>query len=123
MNTQLRRLAIPLLHWSVGLVVLAESLRLAIGPEAGRHFARTGMPAWLRPALAWPEIVAALLFLIPLTVVAGGYFLLVVFAFAAVLHLLHGQYDIGALLVYAMAVLVVIADRSSALPEVAGDRP
>ena len=83
MNTQLRRLAIPLLHWSVGLVVLAESLRLAIGPEAGRHFARTGMPAWLRPALAWPEIVAALLFLIPLTVVAGGYFLLVVFAFAA----------------------------------------
>jgi hypothetical protein len=123
MKAQLKKLAVPLLQWVVGLVVLAESLRLAFGPEAGRHFARTGMPAWLRPALAWPEIVAALLFLIPLTVVAGGYFLLVVFAFAAVLHLLHGQYDIGALLVYAMAVLVVIADRSSALPEVAGDRP
>jgi hypothetical protein len=123
MNAQLRKLAVPLLHWSVGLIVLAESLRLAFGPEAGRHFARTGMPAWLRPALAWPEIVAALLFLIPLTLVAGGYFLLVVFAFAAVLHLLHGQYDIGALLVYAMAVLVVIAYRGKELPEVAGDRP
>ena len=123
MNPQLRRFAIPALQWSVGLVVLAESLRLAFGPEASRHFAGTGMPTWLRPALAWPEIVAALLFLIPLTVVAGGYFLLVVFAFAAILHLLHGQYDIGALLVYAMAVLVVMAYRSSARPEVAGDRP
>lgn len=96
---------------------------MALGPEAGRHFASTGIPAWLRPALAWPEIVAALLFLIPITVVAGGYFLLAVFAVAAVLHLLHGQYCIGVLVVYATAVLVVLAYRGATLTEVAGDRP
>ena len=123
MTAQLRKLAVPLLQWSVGLVVMLESLKLAFAPEAGRHFARTGLPAWLRPALAWPEIVAALLFLIPLTVVAGGYFLLAVFAVAAVLHLLHGQYDIGVLVVYATAVLAVLAYRGATPGEVAGDRP
>jgi len=123
MTAQLRKLAVPLLQWSVGLVVMLESLILAFGPEAGRHFAGTGMPAWLRPALAWPEIVAALLFLIPLTVVAGGYFLLAVFAVAAVLHLLHGQYDIGVLVVYATAVLAVLAYRGATPGEVAVDRP
>ena len=123
MNAQLKKLALPLLQWSVGLVVLAESLRFALGPEASRHFAGTGMPAWVRPALAWPEIAAALLFLIPITAVAGGYFLLVVFAVAAVLHLLHGQYDIGILAVYATAVLVVIAYRGAMPAGVASDRP
>jgi hypothetical protein len=122
MNAQLRRLAIPALQWAVGLVVLEESLKLAFGAEAIRHFARTGMPAWTRQALAWTEIIAALLFLLPVTTAAGGYFLLVILAFAAALHLFHGEYDIGALVVYATAVLVSLAYRSGGLPEVTGDR-
>src|SRR5579859_5251579 len=123
MSGQLRRFSIPLLQWSVGLVVLVESLKLAFGRAAVQHFARTGMPAWLRPALAWPEIVAAVLFLLPITTVFGGYFLLVIFAFAAVLHLLHGQYDIGVLVVYATAVLATMAHGTGAVPEVPSDRP
>jgi len=123
MNTQLRRFSIPSLQWSVGLVVLVESLKLAFAPAAVQHFARTGLPAWLRPALAWPEIVAAALFLLPVTAVFGGYFLLVIFAFAAALHLLHGQYDIGVLVIYATAVLATLAHRTGAMLEVAHDRP
>ncbi len=122
MNAQLRKIAVPALRWTVGLVVLVESLKLAFGAEAIRHFARTGMPAWIRPALASTEILTAFLFLLPVTTVAGGYSLLVIFAFAGSLHLLHGEFDIGALVVYAMAVLVSMAHRSNGLTEVAGDR-
>jgi hypothetical protein len=58
------------------------------------------MPLWMRPALAWAEIAGAILFL----VCWGGYLLLVIFFVAALLHIFHGEFDIGVLLVYAMAV-------------------
>jgi len=38
------------------------------------------------------------------------------------LHLLHGQYDVGALLVYVAAVWASIANRDSGMPEEAHDR-
>jgi hypothetical protein len=101
------------LQWIVGLVVTGESLRLALEPSAARHFAEAGMPLWMRPALAWSEIAAAILFLVPFTTLLGGYLLLVIFFLAALLHILHGEFDIGVLLVYAMAVLVSMAYRSS----------
>jgi Na+-driven multidrug efflux pump len=123
MNARVRKIAVPALRWAVGLVVLLESLKLAFGEQAIQHFARTGMPPWLRPVLAWPEIVAAVLFLLPWTRVAGGYVLLVVFAFAGALHLLHGQFDIGVLVVYATAVLVSMAYGRGGVPEAAHDRP
>jgi hypothetical protein len=40
---------------------------------------------------------------------------------AALLHILHGEFDIGVLLVYAMAVLVTIVYRSGAESETAHD--
>jgi hypothetical protein len=109
MNEQLRSLAVPGLRWCVGLIVLWQSTRFAFGTAAMRALAETGLPAWIRPALGGIEIVAAVLFLVPVTTVVGGYALLVVFFFAAVLHLLHGWYDISALVLYAMAVLVSLA--------------
>ena len=110
------------LQWVVGLVLIVESLRLALDATAARHFAQAGMPSWMRHALAWSEIAAAILFLVPFTTVLGGYLLLLIFFFAAALHVLHGEYDIGALAVYAMAVLASLAYRSGATSEVAHDR-
>jgi hypothetical protein len=75
------------------------------------------MPQWIRPALGGSEIVAALLFLVPATSVAGGYLLLAVFFFAAAIHALHGQYDIGGLIIYAVAVMACVASLNEAAVE------
>jgi hypothetical protein len=121
MNSQARPRAIVGLQWVVGLVLIVESLRLGLDPTAARHFAQAGMPLWMRPALAWAEIAAALLFLVPFTTLLGGYLLLVIFFSAAALHVLHGEYDIGVLLVYSMAVLASLPYRGGTRSEVAHD--
>jgi DoxX-like family len=121
MNSQMRPRAVVGLQWVVGIVLIVESLRLAFGATAALHFARAGMPLWMRPVLAWTEVAAAILFLAPATTVLGGYFLLVIFFVAAALHILHGEYDIGALLVYGMAVLVSLAYPRPASSEVVHD--
>jgi uncharacterized membrane protein YphA (DoxX/SURF4 family) len=100
--------SICILHWTVGLVVLLKSCLLAFEPGRIHGFARTGFPHWIRPALAWPEIVAAILFLVPAVTRIGAWALLVIFGVAALLHLLHAQYDISELLVYGAGVLVVL---------------
>jgi DoxX-like family len=123
MNPRLRRIAIDGLRWTVGLVVLFESCRLAFWPSEIHAFSKSGLPGWIRPGLAGSEIVAAVLFLVPLTSVAGSYLLLLVFLLAALVHVLHGQYDVGVLAVYSMAVLVSLAHRQDARGEVAHDRP
>jgi DoxX-like family len=112
MNERVRSLAIPGLRWCVGLIVLWQSRRFAFEESAMRGFAHTGLPPWVRSALGGAEIVAAVLFLLPITTVLGGYALLVVFFLAAVLHVLHGWYNVSALVVYFMAVLVSRAHRS-----------
>jgi hypothetical protein len=109
MNERIRGLAIPVLRWCVGPIVLWQSWRFAFGDSTMREFAHTGLPPWIRPVLGGTEIVAAALFLLPITRVVGGYALLVIFFFAAVLHLLHGWYDVSALALYFMAVLVSLA--------------
>ena len=73
------------------------------------------------PALAWTEIAAAILFVVPFTTLLGGYLLLMILFLAAVMHILHGEFDIGALLVYAMAVLVSMAYGSGGKSETAHD--
>jgi hypothetical protein len=112
MNERVRSLAIPGLRWCVGLMVLWQSRRLAFEQSAGRGFAPTGLPPWIRPALGGAEIVAAVLFLLPITTALGGYALLVIFFLAAVLHVLPGWYDVSALVVYFLAVLASLAHRS-----------
>jgi DoxX-like family len=117
MNERIKNLAIPGLSWCVGLMVLWQSWRFAFGTAAAREFAGTGLPSWIRPALGGVEIAAAVLFLVPITAVVGGYALLVVFFFAAVLHVLHGWYDVSGLVLYAMAVLVSLAHRDHEMRE------
>lgn len=111
MSAARSRVALAGLQWTLGLVVLAESLRLALASES--HFIAThALLHHLRPMLAWSEVVAAILFLIPRSGFLGGCALLVIFGVAAILHLLHGELDIGSLLVYAAAVLVVLANHA-----------
>jgi hypothetical protein len=99
------------LRWTLGIVVLVQSCLFVFG-SSGRHAAgEIGMPQWIRPVLGGSEIVAAILFLVPATSVAGGYLLLVVFFLAAAIHVLHGQYEVGGLVVYAAAVMACIAHR------------
>lgn len=122
MSSEMKKTAIPALRWAVGLVVLCEASRLVFSDAARRHFAGTGLPHWIRPALAWPEIVAAILFLVPPTSAIGSYALLAVFGIAALVHVLHGQFDIGVLVVYATAVLVSLAYRNDDARENAHER-
>jgi len=111
MNEWLRRIALPGLRWSLGLVVVWESCEFAFGRSALRAFAKTGLPSWIRPLLGGSEIIAAVLFLVPAASLVGGYALLIIFFFAAVIHIVHGWYDVGALVVYGMAVLACMAGR------------
>jgi hypothetical protein len=101
--------AVCILYWSTGLVVLIESCRFVFSASRGHEFARSGMPHLIRPILGGAEIVAALLFLIPPMRMIGGYALLVIFALAALIHILHGQPDVGGLIVYAASVYTVLA--------------
>jgi hypothetical protein len=107
--------ALRILQWVLGLVILAESARFAFSPGAAHAFAKTGLPDFIRLALAWAEIAAAILFLVPRATVVGGWFLIVVLASAIVLHLLHGWFDVGALVVYAAAAWAVITGKSAGM--------
>ena len=122
MNARLAKFSIPLLRWTLGLVALLESFAFVFSNSAAHFLAKTGLPSWIRPALGGAEIVAAVLFLLPFTTVIGSYLLLVVFGFAALVHLLHGPYEVGGLAVYAVAVLVCMAHAENKTQEAAHER-
>jgi|HubBroStandDraft_1064217.scaffolds.fasta_scaffold164067_3 hypothetical protein len=117
MNNPLTRFAIPLLRWTVGLVVMLESLEFVFSNSVAHFLDKAGLPSWVRPVLGGSEIIAAALFLVPFTAVVGGYLLLVIFAIAALIHFLHGQFNVGALVVYAAAVIVCVVYQNSGTAE------
>jgi hypothetical protein len=106
--------AIRALHWTVGLVVLLESCRTFLGAHAGLHSAGLAGPlASGRLALSGAEIVSALLFLVPVTTLVGGYALLAIFALAIAIHGLHGEFwGLEILVLYGGAVFVSMAQRT-----------
>jgi len=108
------RTALAILRWVLGLVILAESVRFAFSHSAARAFAATGMPNVVHVVLAWSEMLAAVIFLIPKALISkamiiGGWLLLTILGFAVVVHLLHGWFDVGALVVYAAAAWAVMS--------------
>jgi hypothetical protein len=109
MNARLMKSSIPLLRSTLGLVVILESFEFVFSSSAAHFLAKAGLPAWIRPVLGSCEIIAAVLFLVPFTTWIGGCLLLAVFGLAALVHILHGQYGVEGLLVYAVAVLVCMA--------------
>ena len=66
-----KSIAILILQWTLGVVVLIEALMFGLSREATPSFARTGLPSWIRTVVAGGEAIAALLFLAPPTVVSG----------------------------------------------------
>jgi len=66
--------------------------------------------------------VAALLFLAPAASLIGSYLLLFIFAIAGLLHFLHGEYDVGGLIVYAAAVAVCMTHSGKKGAEAAHER-
>jgi hypothetical protein len=122
MNQQLKKFAVPGLQWALGLVVLLESVHFTISPSAARNFVNTGLPQWVRLVIGGSEIIAVILFLVPAASMAGGYLLLVIFAIAAGIHFLMGQFGVGSLVVYCMAVIVCMTHRNKAGAEVSYDR-
>jgi hypothetical protein len=121
MNDQYRGYSITMLRLVVGLVILQQSCALAFSSNAAAAFAHTGWPNGLRLILAWTEIAGAILFLIPATVTSGAGLLLAILLGAVTLHVTHGEFQVGGLLIYAVAVFVVLAHRrpksASPLPE------
>jgi hypothetical protein len=104
MNTDRLKTSLRLLQWTVCLVVIWESVRFIASDSTSRALAHMHLPVWIAPVLGGTEILAALLFLLPKTLRVGAYALLAIFAIAALLHILHRQYDVAVLLVYAAAV-------------------
>jgi putative oxidoreductase len=122
MNASLTRYSIPLLRWILGLVIILESFEFVFSNSAAHFLAKTGLPFWIRPVLGGTEIIAAILFLVPFTAAIGSYLLLVVFGLAALIHILHGQYEVGGLIVYAVAVLVCMAHAENKTQEASHER-
>jgi len=111
MNNDRARYSLVVLRWILGLVIFIQAAMFAFSPASAHAFARTGLPDFIRLALAWAEMAAAVVFLVPRATIAGGWLLLVVLAGAVVLHLLHGWLDVGGLLIYAAATWAVISGK------------
>jgi hypothetical protein len=100
------KLGLTVLQWSLGIVILIEAV-LFVLPGAAHDFARTHMPGFIRMVLGWGEILGCILLLIPKTSIRGAWLLLAVFIFAILLHLLHGMYNVGNLVIYAAAAFAI----------------
>jgi hypothetical protein len=100
------KLGLTVLQWSLGIVILIEAV-LFVLPGAAHDFARTHMPSFIRMLLGWGEILGCILLLIPKTTIRGAWLLLAVFVFAILLHLLHGMYNVGNLVIYAAAAFAI----------------
>ena len=112
MDTRVQRIALTALQWTLELTLLIEAALFAFAPASAHAFGKTGLPDWIRVVEAWGEMLTALLFLIPGTVVIGGWGLILFLAAAILIHLLHGSYNVLPLAVYAAAALAVMARHS-----------
>lgn len=101
-----RKLGLTVLQLTLGIVILIEAVMFVM-PNAAHDFARTHMPGMVRMILGFGEILGSVLLLIPQTVVRGAWLLLAIFVFAILLHLLHGLYGIGNLVIYAAAAFAI----------------
>lgn len=96
------------LRWALGIVILIQAVMFVL-PGVAHEFSRTHMPGFVRMVLGLGEIAGCVLMLIPATVARGAWLLLAVFVMAILLHLLHGLYGIGNLVIYAAAAFAIAA--------------
>jgi hypothetical protein len=94
------------LQYSLGVVILIEAVMFVL-PGAAHDFARTHIPGLVRLVLGFGEIAGCILLLIPQTAVRGAWLLLAVFVMGILIHLLHGMYGVGNLVIYAAAAFAI----------------
>jgi hypothetical protein len=88
-----------------------------------RSFPRRSLIAFLYPAgLGGAEIIAEILFLVPVTPLTGGCAVLVIFGLAALVHLLPGEFSVERLVICAVTVLVCITHGNPRTEEALHDR-
>ncbi len=101
-----------MLQWALGIVILIEAV-LFVLPSAAYDFARTHMPGFIRLLLGFGEIIGCILLLIPRTATRGAWLLVAVFVFAILIHLLHGTYNVGNVVIYAAAAFVLATGKGN----------
>jgi len=106
------RIGLIILQWALGVVILIEAVMFVL-PGAAHDFARTHMPGFVRMVLGFGEVIGCVLLLIPATAIRGAWLLVAVFVMAILLHLLHGMYGIGNLVIYAAAALAIAMEKGS----------
>ena len=111
MSAAQTRTALTLLQWTLGVVILIEAV-LFVLPSAAHDFSRTHMPGFIRLVLGFGEIFGCILLLIPQTAIRGAWLLLAVFIMAVFIHLLHGTYNVGNVVIYAAAAYAVAVSKS-----------
>jgi hypothetical protein len=101
------RLSFAIFHGILGVVIFVQSVRTAVAVVNGH----AGNPLGSHLAiLAAIEAIAAIFFLVPRTLRAGGIILLLIFAFAIAVHGITQELD---LLVFAAGVLLVVVHGST----------
>jgi hypothetical protein len=108
----MKKCGMTVLRWSLGVVILIEAVMFVL-PSAAHDFARTHIPGFVRLVVGFGEIVGGVLMLVPKTVVEGAWFLLAVFVMAILIHLLHGLYGVGNLVIYAAAAFAIAVEKGS----------
>ena len=106
MSISQSKIGLCVLQWSLGIVILIDAVMFVL-PSAAHEFSRTHMPGIVRMIVGWGEIAGAVLLLLPKTTIQGAWLLLAVFVFAILIHLLHGAYNVGNLVVYAAAAFAI----------------
>jgi uncharacterized membrane protein YphA (DoxX/SURF4 family) len=100
------KIGLCVLQWALGIVILIEAV-LFVMPSAAHGFATTHMPGFIRLILGGGEILGCILLLIPRTTVRGAWLLVAVFIMAILVHLLHGGYNVGNVVIYAAAAFAI----------------
>lgn len=104
------KIGLTVLQWSLGIVVLMEAVMFVM-PGAAHDFTRTHLPGFVRMVLGVGELLGSVLLLIPQTAVRGAWLLMAVFIMAILLHLLHGMYNVGNLVIYLAAAFAVASGK------------
>ena len=116
MKVQVSKTALLGLQWSLGVVIFIQAALLAFSKSEIQFAGHAGIHHWIRIVLAWSEMPACVLFLVPRAMKLGTLLLIAVLALAALVHVLRGNFQIGGLLIYAAAVAVVVSQPHSEAP-------
>jgi len=108
----MKKSGLTVLRLALGVVILMEAVMFVL-PGAAHDFARTHMPGFLRLVLGFGEIIGCVLMLIPQSAVRGAWLLLAVFVMGILIHLLHGMYGVGNLVIYAAAAFAIAVGKGT----------